>query len=175
MRSCSGALYPAKPSGIFLKELMWRPAQELKGVRLGLFSLSNIFEILSLSPLNLTNPNHAYFNIALCLSRFQSHQNQLLMGGLGGNRLNWTNFKLLLFSRSFGIQLATPIELVDWVASGRSEVVSPFHKHFMARGGFQEIGSRSCVLSSTADFSSFQTSVRSSVVYPLLPAGHEAF
>ena len=46
---------------------------------------------------------HFYFDLHLqlptliylhrgCLSRFQSHQNQLLMGGLGGNRLNWTNF-----------------------------------------------------------------------------------
>ena len=141
------------------------------------------FENLSLSlKLPCKALTMSSYHLALCLSRFQSHQNQLLMGGLGGNRLNWTNFKLLLFSRSFGIQLATPIELVDWAASGRSEVVSPFHKHFMARGGFQEIGSRGSVLSSTAEFRLFKQlhrifsipeSIRKSVVIPMLPQGHE--
>ena len=52
------------------------------------------FENLSLSlKLPCKALTMSSYHLALCLSRFQSHQNQLLMGGLGGNRLNWTNFE----------------------------------------------------------------------------------
>ena len=101
----------------------------------------------------------------------------------GGNRRIWTKFDTPSFSRDpSGSSWRPPIELVDRAASGRCEAVSPFHKHFMARGGFQEIGSRSRALSSTADFRPFKhvhlifsipKSTRLSVAYSLLPQGHD--
>ena len=60
------------------------------------------------------------------------------------------------FSRdSSGSSWLPPIEPVVWATSGGNEVASPFHKHFMVRGDFQEIGPRSSVLTSTSEFRVF--------------------
>ena len=124
--------------------------------------------------LNLTTSNYEFISIAFGLSRFQSHQNQLLMGGLGGNRLNWTNFE----TPSFLAILRDPAG--DPHRAGRSGGVwqvrscIAFSQTLHGPRGFPRDWVSKLRAFEHCRFSSFQTSVRSSVVYPLLPAGHEA-
>ena len=98
-----------------------------------------------------------FHSIRVLLSRFLCHHNQFMMGRDGGEQAHLDQIWNSVFSRDpSGSSWRPSIELVDWAASGRCEAVSPFHKHFMARGGIQEIGPRSRALSSTAGFRLFK-------------------
>ena len=92
----------------------------------------------------------------------------------GGNRLNWTNFE----TPSFLAILRDPAG--DPHRAGRSGGVwqvrscIAFSQTLHGPRGFPRDWVSKLRAFEHCRFSSFQTSVRSSVVYPLLPAGHEA-